>query len=84
MRVFVWVSYGDASVYAASTSAELRFIYSEVRKVLEEFGEELGETPDLLTDIGERETLMIIDAFGGYDVHESFEFGTGFTTVIGR
>lgn len=84
MRVFVWVSYGHPSVYYAETQEDLRKIYNEVREVLEEFGEDFGAEPDLLSDIGEQETLMLIDAFDGLGVHESFEWGTEFTNLLGR
>lgn len=80
MRVFVHMNYGNADVYNAETDEDLAFIYDTLYKMLEDFGEEL----DRHLRPTERYVLELIDQFGGYNVHESVEFGTGFTNTIKR
>lgn len=82
MRVFVWVSYGNSAVYAAETREQLRHIYYTIRSTIEEFGEDLGEKPDLFTNIGEKEIMALIYNFGGFSVHEIFQYGTVFQDTI--
>lgn len=90
MRVFVWASYGNSSVYYADTPEDLRKIFTEVRDALrdfyspEEFVELFGPEPDLLTKITERKVMELIEVFGGFSVHDTFNYGTEFTTVLGR
>jgi len=90
MRVFVWVGYGNSSVYYAETQEDLRKIYNEVRNALrdfytpEEFIETFGPEPDLLSHIRERDVCDMIERFGGFGQHDSFEWGTEFIKLLGR
>lgn len=92
MRVFVWVSYGTPSVYYAETQEDLQKIYNSVRDVMrdfyapEEIEAELGPEPDLdfLMNLQPRHITGLIDTFGGLDEHDSFEWGTEFTNLLGR
>lgn len=81
MRVFVWRSYGNASVYSAETGADLRHLMALIGTAIEGWGDEVEEawekhnqrllaTPD---DAGARE--RIVDKFLGQcrGHHESFE-----------
>lgn len=86
MRIFVWIAYGSSSVYLADTQERLQNIYKEIRDTLEDFydKEEFEEIfgPEL-SIVTERNILDLIDNFGGLSVHESFEWGTTFTTAKG-
>jgi hypothetical protein len=92
MRVFVWISYGNSSVYYAETQEDLRDIYNTVRDVLrdfytpEEFIETFGPEPglDFLMNLQPRHVTGLIDTFGGFGQHEIFEWGTEFTKLLGR
>lgn len=89
MRVFVWMSYGNPSVFLADNPAQLLTVYNAVRGAMGEFyskedlDEALGAEPDLLKVITEREIINMLDWFG-LGEHESFEWGTGFTKLLGR
>lgn len=93
MRVFIWVSYGNVSVMQADNTARLQAIYDKIAAVLNDFTEDeqagVKNVDEWLASrrgrddlkVLERAILMLIDSFGGYDVHETFEHGTGFDNL---
>jgi hypothetical protein len=93
MRVFDWVSYGNVTTYMADTPERLRAIYNRIAAVMNDFTEIEQEgvkrvdgwlaaqknptEPKVL----EKAVMKLIDEFGGTDVHETFEYGTGFNKL---
>lgn len=89
MKVFVWVSYGDVTVYAADTLDQLKSLYADVVRTFDDWGvEEELEIVQKLIDITPDNPLAYIKGImrhvteAGGDT-ESFEYGTGFTEVKG-
>ena len=96
VRVFNWVSYGSITTYLADTPERLRAIYDEISAVMNDFTENEIEGVKRVDawlkprshesydphKVFERAILMLIDEFGGTDVHETFEHGTGFDDIL--
>lgn len=87
MRVFVWVSYGVSSVYSAETSEDISIIFNCIRDCMkdfyspEDFIETFGSKPSIYDELA---VMNLIDNFGGLNVYELFQSGTGFTNLIKR
>jgi hypothetical protein len=86
MKVFVWVNYGDVEVRAAETIEQLELIYKDILKNLEDWGVEddlavaaIYASPGTV-EAYIRAIRYLVEV--GDDT-ESFEYGTGFTTVKG-
>lgn len=94
MNVFNWVSYGNITTYMADTPERLKSIYDKIADTMNKFteDEQVGvervnawlskqknpSNPAIL----ERAINNLIQEFGGTDVHETFEYGTGFDEII--
>lgn len=94
LQVFNWVSYGDVKTYMADTPARVRAIYGKISAVMNDFTEDQEEGVRRVDDwlasrkdsenisVLKKAVMKLIDEFGGTDVHETFEYGTGFDKII--
>lgn len=93
MRVFNWVSYGDVTTYMADTPERMKAIYDRIADAMNTFTEDeqsgvervnawLASCKDPMeVKVLEKAINWLIAEFGGLDVHETFEYGTGFDTL---
>lgn len=75
MKIFIWNSYGETSVYAFDTAERQNGLKNQLIPVLRNEGSELGDNATW------REVLSAIEdqRTSGSD---SFEYGTGTSTLI--
>lgn len=73
--IFIWVGYGDVSVYHIDTQEKYDTLFKEVETVCEQL-----EGSDEKFD-GIKSIMGLINAMGGVGCHESFEYGTGWSTL---
>ncbi len=93
MEVFVWVGYGSADVYDASTENSLLLVYKEIKSVFQSWGgihdDIIAKADRAIADAAMRERLdsgvmkRIIRDLVDEQIGESetFEYGTGFCKV---
>jgi hypothetical protein len=73
LKVFVWISYGDARVYDIATKESYDRVLQELKTLLvESFSIEKK---------GLKTIQDCIDALGGVGKSDTFEYGTGIQTI---
>ena len=73
MKIFVWKSYGDITVYDISTGEKYSAVLKLVKESFVDFGQDLSECKTIFD--------CIWKAVGKVGEHESVEFGTCITTL---
>lgn len=94
MKIFIWKSYGDVKVYNAENVETLKYVYDAIVSVLErwnmdaELAQVYARLNRNLSEVQDNEIPkcyriainMLLDLIAiGSD--ESFEYGTGFSTL---
>lgn len=73
-RIFIWKSYGDVKVYLIDSEEAL----TKLRQEIYEACKFLDESPNDFMLQGVDKMIQLV---GGVGCHETFEYGTGFSTL---
>ena len=82
MRVFAWVAYGDVEVHKAATEEDLAVLQKLILDSIEYLGAEEDEIKEIVeSKIPSIRKINNLIELIGIGTHETFEYGTGFTTL---